>query len=157
MDSFYLILSALIANVCAQVLKPLFLYFRTKKFDFYQTVASGGFPSSHSATVSALSMACAVQYGLDSPYFAIAVVFSVIVIYDAVNVRYYAGRNIQLTRQLIQDLEEQGEIHLSAPIYDEKMKGVLGHKLIEAIGGIVLGILVTMVWYPFFIGMKGGM
>ena len=141
MDSFYLILSALSANVCAQVLKPLFLYFRTKKFDFYQTVASGGFPSSHSATVSALSM----------------VVFSVIVIYDAVNVRYYAGRNIQLTRQLIQDLEEQGEIHLSAPIYDEKMKGVLGHKLIEAIGGIVLGILVTMVWYPFFIGMKGGM
>ena len=137
MDSFYLILSALSANVCAQVLKPLFLYFRTKKFDFYQTVASGGFPSSHSATVSALSMACAVQYGLDSPY--------------------YAGRNIQLTRQLIQDLEEQGEIHLSAPIYDEKMKGVLGHKLIEAIGGIVLGILVTMVWYPFFIGMKGGM
>ncbi len=152
MDSFYPIMAALSANVCAQVLKPLLLYAKTKKFDVHQTIASGGFPSSHSSTVTALSTSIAIQHGIESPYFAIALVFSIIVIYDAVNVRYYAGKNIQLTQQLINDLEEQGEINLSDPIYYEKMKGVLGHKLIEAIGGIFLGFVITLLWYPFFIG-----
>ena len=152
MNSLYPIMAALSANVCAQILKPLFLYPRIKRFDIHQTIASGGFPSSHSATVTALSTAIAFQHGIESPYFAIAIVFTIIVIYDAVNVRYYAGRNIQLTKQLINDLQDQGDIEFSNPIYYEKMKGVLGHKLIEAIGGIFLGIVITLLWYPLFIG-----
>lgn len=153
MDSLYPICAALLANVIAQVMKPFFLYFRTKKFDVHQTIASGGFPSSHSSTVMALSTSIGLQQGFESPFFAIAIVFSLIVIYDAVNVRYYAGRNIQLTKQLIMDLEEMSKLKFSDPIYHEKIKSVLGHKFIEAIGGILLGILVALVLYLFFIGV----
>lgn len=153
MDSLYPISAALLANVIAQVMKPFFLYFRTKKFDIHQTIASGGFPSSHSSTVMALSTSIGLQQGFESPFFAIAIVFSLIVIYDAVNVRYYAGRNIQLTKQLIMDLEEMSKLKFSDPIYHEKIKSVLGHKFIEAIGGILLGILVALVLYLFFIGV----
>lgn len=150
MESLYPITAALLANLIAQILKPLFLYRKTKHFDIHQTIASGGFPSSHSSTVIGLSTAIALQHGIDSPYFAIAIILAVIVIYDAVNVRYYAGKNIQLTRQLINDLEAMNHVKFTNPIYHEKIKTVLGHRLIEAIGGIVLGIAVALLLYPMF-------
>ncbi|WP_416324715.1 divergent PAP2 family protein [[Eubacterium] hominis] len=147
MSSIYPLLAALLANVLAQVLKPFVLYLRTKKFDVHQCIACGGFPSSHSSTVSALTIAIGMSEGFDSTFFAITCVFSFIVIYDATNVRYYAGKNIQLTKQLISDLETLKGLKFSDPIYQEKIKSVLGHKFIEVLGGILLGILVALVLY----------
>ena len=140
MENIYPITAAILANLLAQVLKPYFLYRKTKRFDIHQTIASGGFPSSHSSTVTALSTAIALQQGIESTYFAISLIFSIIVIYDAVNVRYYAGKNIQLTKQLVSDLEKINQTTFDNPIYHEKIKTVLGHKLIEVIGGIGLGL-----------------
>lgn len=150
MESLFPLCAALLANITAQVLKPFFLYLRTRRFDVHQTIASGGFPSSHSSTVIALSTSIALQEGVESPLFAITAVFSLIVIYDAVNVRYYAGRNIQLTKQLITDLEDMSKLQFSDPIYKEKIKSVLGHKFIEAIGGFVLGFAIALILHPFF-------
>ncbi|MEG0580262.1 MAG: divergent PAP2 family protein, partial [Niameybacter sp.] len=110
-------------------------------------IACGGFPSSHTATVVALSTAVALVEGITSSLFAVTTIFSFIVIYDAVNVRYYAGKNIQLTKQLIFDLEASSEVEFSDPIYFEKIKEVLGHRLIEVFGGFVLGVLETLIFY----------
>lgn len=148
MENLYPITAAILANLLAQILKPYFLYRKTKCFDIHQTIASGGFPSSHSATVTALSTAIALQQGLQSTYFAISLIFSIIVIYDAVNVRYYAGKNIQLTKQLIADIEKINGTKFDNPIYHEKIKTVLGHKIIEAIGGIALGLAIAFMMYP---------
>ena len=148
MENIYPISAAILANLLAQVLKPYFLYRKTKRFDIHQTIASGGFPSSHSSTVTALSTAIALQQGIESTYFAISLIFSIIVIYDAVNVRYYAGKNIQLTKQLVSDLEKINQTTFDNPIYHEKIKTVLGHKLIEVIGGIGLGLIVALLIYP---------
>lgn len=134
---------ALASNVAAQVAKPFIYYYRTGKFDIRYTIACGGFPSSHTSTVTALSVAVGIVEGFDSTLFAIAIIFSFIVIYDAVNVRYYAGKNIQLTKQLINDLSDMIKLPLDDPIYHEKMKDVLGHRLVEAIGGFVVGIVIT--------------
>lgn len=150
MISIYPLLAALVANVLAQVLKPVFLYFRTQKVDIHQCIACGGFPSSHSSTVSALTLAIGLVEGFDSTLFAVTCVFSFIVIYDAANVRYYAGRNIQLTKQLVSDLEGMKGLKLNDPIYHERIKSVLGHKYIEILGGVVLGILVALIMYEFF-------
>lgn len=148
MENIYPITAAILANLLAQVLKPYFLYRKTKRFDIHQTIASGGFPSSHSSTVTALSTAIALQQGIESTYFAISLIFSIIVIYDAVNVRYYAGKNIQLTKQLVSDLEKINQTTFDNPIYHEKIKTVLGHKLIEVVGGIGLGLIVALLIYP---------
>lgn len=153
MHSIYPLVAALLANVLAQVLKPVVLYMRTKKFDMHQCIACGGFPSSHSSTVTGLTVAIGLSEGFDSTYFAITCIFSFIVIYDATNVRYYAGRNIQLTKQLISDLEAMKGLKFSDPIYQEKIKSVLGHKFVEVIGGIVLGALVSLFLYELFMGM----
>ena len=145
--SIYPLAAALIANIVAQILKPFVLYLRTQKFDIHQCIACGGFPSSHSSTVSALTIAIGLSEGFDSTFFAITCVFSFIVIYDATNVRYYAGKNIQLTKQLIRDLETLKGLKFSDPIYQEKIKSVLGHKLIEVIGGILLGVITALILY----------
>lgn len=147
MSSIYPLAAALLANILAQVLKPVVLYFRTKKVDIHQCISCGGFPSSHSSTVTSLTIAIGLSEGFDSTYFAITCVFSFIVIYDAANVRYYAGRNIQLTKQLISDLETLKGLKFSDPIYQEKIKSVLGHKFVEILGGILLGAIVSMTLY----------
>lgn len=149
MATLFPLWAALIANVVAQLIKPFVYYFRTGKFDIQYTVSCGGFPSSHTSTVSALSLSVGLVEGFDSTLFAITCVFSFIVIYDAVNVRYYAGKGIQLTKQLISDLSDVMALKLDDPIYFEKIKDVLGHRMIEAIGGFVLGILTTclLAWF----------
>ena len=81
MENIYPITAAILANLLAQVLKPYFLYRKTKRFDIHQTIASGGFPSSHSSTVTALSTAIALQQGIESTYFAISLIFSLMQIY----------------------------------------------------------------------------
>lgn len=146
-ETMFPMFAALLANLTAQLLKPLFLMSRTKHFDMRQTISCGGFPSSHTSTVVALSTAVALVEGIASSLFAVTAIFSFIVIYDAVNVRYYAGKNIQLTKQLITDLSASGEVEFSDPIYDEKIKEVLGHRLIEVIGGFVLGLIETLLFY----------
>ena len=145
MISFFCLSAALISNAIAQILKPIFLYIRTKKVDIHQCIACGGFPSSHSSTVTALSTAVGLLEGFYSTYFAITCIFSFIVIYDAVNVRYYAGKNIQLTKQLVNDLADMIKLPLDDPIYHERMKDVLGHRLVEAVGGFVVGVVVPLV------------
>lgn len=147
MDSFYPLAVALVSNLLAQILKPFFLYLRTKEFDIHQCIACGGFPSSHASTVTGLAISIGLSEGFDSTLFAVTFVFSLIVIYDAANVRYYAGRNIQLTKQLISDLETLKGLKFSDPIYQEKIKSVLGHKFVEIFGGIVLGSVVALLLF----------
>ncbi|MCI5773537.1 MAG: divergent PAP2 family protein, partial [Erysipelotrichaceae bacterium] len=73
--------------------------------------------------------------------------FSVVIIYDAANVRYYSGVNIRIVKQLIKDLKEQTNVDLSDPVYLEKTKDVLGHRWVEVFGGILLGIIVASIMF----------
>ena len=150
-SSLYPLVTALLSNILAQVLKTVVYYYRTGKWDFHWVIASGGFPSSHSSTVTALSLSIGIQEGFDSAIFAVTTIFSFIVMYDACHVRYYSGKNIELTQQLVKDLREMTGLHFDDPIYQEKLKNVLGHKFVEVIGGFVVGLAVTLILCPLFL------
>lgn len=150
-SSLYPLVTALLSNILAQVLKTVVYYYRTGKWDFHWVIASGGFPSSHSSTVTALSLSIGIQEGLDSAIFAVTTIFSFIVMYDACHVRYYSGKNIELTQQLVKDLREMTGLHFDDPIYQEKLKNVLGHKFVEVIGGFVVGLAVPLILCPLFL------
>lgn len=150
-SSLYPLVTALLSNILAQVLKTVVYYYRTGKWDFHWVIASGGFPSSHSSTVTALSLSIGIQEGFDSAIFAVTTIFSFIVMYDACHVRYYSGKNIELTQQLVKDLREMTGLHFDDPIYQEKLKNVLGHKFVEVIGGFVVGIAVPLILCPLFL------
>lgn len=150
-SSLYPLVTALLSNILAQVLKTVVYYYRTGKWDFHWVIASGGFPSSHSSTVTALSLSIGIQEGFDSAIFAVTTIFSFIVMYDACHVRYYSGKNIELTQQLVKDLREMTGLHFDNPIYQEKLKNVLGHKFVEVIGGFVVGLAVPLILCPLFL------
>lgn len=143
MDYFtYPLFCALIANALAQILKVFIYKIRTGAWNWHWVLSSGGFPSSHSSTVTALSLCIGFSEGFKGSLFAVTVIFSLIVIYDACHVRYYSGKNIEMTLSLINDLEKAGIVEPSE-IYQQKMKTVLGHKVSEVIGGIVVGMVVA--------------
>ena len=150
-SSLYPLVTALLSNILAQVLKTVVYYYRTGKWDFHWVIASGGFPSSHSSTVTALSLSIGIQEGFDSAIFAVTTIFSFIVMYDACHVRYYSGKNIELTQQLVKDLREMTGLHFDDPIYQEKLKNVLGQKFVEVIGGFVVGLAVPLILCPLFL------
>lgn len=150
-SSLYPLVTALLSNILAQVLKTVVYYYRTGKWEFHWVIASGGFPSSHSSTVTALSLSIGIQEGFDSAIFAVTTIFSFIVMYDACHVRYYSGKNIELTQQLVKDLREMTGLHFDDPIYQEKLKNVLGHKFVEVIGGFVVGLAVPLILCPLFL------
>ncbi|MCB2536239.1 divergent PAP2 family protein, partial [Listeria monocytogenes] len=78
-------------------------------------------PRSHSAAVTALMTTLAIDYGLDSPYFAIAVVFGIIVMFDATGVRRQAGEQAVVLNKLVTDFQDFVEHAkgLAAPEQDE--------------------------------------
>lgn len=147
LGNYYPFWAAFVANQVAQLLKPLLKYIVTREWDNSLIFESGGFPSSHTALVSALVISVGLHDNFDSTIFAVVLAFSMIVIYDAANVRFYAGRNIQITQQLIKDVQELTQTKLDDPIYLLKVKEVLGHKWTEVLSGIVVGLSVGGLMY----------
>lgn len=147
LDTFYPLIAALLANSIAQAIKPIFYYLKTRIWDWSKIFVSGGFPSSHTSLVVALTCSLGLTSSFSSNEFFIALVFSLTVIYDAANVRYYSGQNIQLTRQLIDDMQKLLKTNFENPIYQEKIKQVLGHKWVEIFGGIIVGLLTSYLIY----------
>ncbi|MBE6122729.1 MAG: divergent PAP2 family protein [Solobacterium sp.] len=145
--SMYPFWSAIISAVIAQALKPFIFYFRKRVFRWRMAFDSGGFPSSHSALVSALALSVGLQEHFRSTIFAVALTLAVIVIYDAANVRYYSGQNIKITQQLVKDVQESLNTEFDDPIYSIKLKEVLGHKWVEVIGGILLGMTIALIFH----------
>ena len=139
--------SAIISAVIAKALKPFIFYFRKRVFRWRMAFDSGGFPSSHSALVSALALSVGLQEHFRSTIFAVALTLAVIVIYDAANVRYYSGQNIKITQQLVKDVQESLNTEFDDPIYSIKLKEVLGHKWVEVIGGILLGMTIALIFH----------
>ena len=56
-----------------------------------------------------------------------------------------------LTQQLVKDLREMTGLRFDDPIYQEKLKNVLGHKFVEVIGGFVVGLIVPLILCPLFL------
>lgn len=74
----------------------------------------GGMPSGHSAFVSSLVVVTAYREGIQSTFFMIVAVVALIVMYDAVTIRYEAGKHAQsINRNHAERLEESlGHTHL---------------------------------------------
>lgn len=144
-----LIWVSLFSSSLAQFLKPLTYWWRTKQFDWHHISETGGMPSSHAALVSALGTGLGLVYGFDSPYFAIAVVLSMIVTYDAQGVRRQAGEHARAINEIIAELLSGKEIS------EKEFQEVLGHSRVEVAAGVFFGIAVMALWklliQPLFI------
>ena len=90
------------------------------KFTIHKMFGSGGMPSAHSTFVIALATAMGIKYGPGSDFFLMCLVFSIIIIYDAMNVRYQAGLHAKAINEL-------------SPNDGKELNETLGHTPAEAI------------------------
>ncbi len=109
-----------------------------KKLNIKRLWGSGGMPSSHSATVSSLTTAVGMAHGFDSAIFAVAFIFSMVVMYDAAGVRRAAGKQARVLNQII----ENKNINIQ-----EKLIELLGHTPFEVFMGAILGIVNAIFLY----------
>ena len=86
-----ILLAALSAWAIAQGLKLPLTLLAKRRWDFMRLVSPGGMPSSHSALVSAMTVAVGRVKGFASPETAIAFVLALVVMYDSAGVRRAAG------------------------------------------------------------------
>ena len=133
-------MSAVTGWFAAQVIKTVIYTCITKSFDPERLVGSGGMPSSHSATVCAMVVATGRYCGVNSPIFAIAAVLSIIVMYDAMGVRYETGEQAKVLNRMFTEWMDQGFEQFQLP-HGKKLKEMVGHTPIEVVTGAALGIV----------------
>ncbi len=141
--------AALAAIGFAQFVKVPIQYIGSRRIDWSLITSTGGMPSSHSAAVTALATGVAFETGLDSPIFAVATVFAIIVMFDATGVRRHAGEQATVLNKLVGDFNRFVEETKKWPNMDEQekvkdLKELLGHKPIEVFFGAITGILLTI-------------
>ena len=136
-----ILVASVLGWIVAQLLKTGIYMYLNKSFVPERLVGSGGMPSSHSATVCALSTAAGIQYGLDSFPFAVCTILAIIVMYDALGVRRETGIQAKVLNEMI-DLFESMNKELST---DEKLKELVGHTPLQVLMGAILGIIIAFI------------
>ncbi len=126
-----------IAWVLAQSLKVPIEFFRTRRWNWALLFQAGGMPSSHTALVTSTAHSIGLHAGFDSPLFALSFALAVIVIYDATGIRRQAGKHAEIINTMIDDLTS------GHPLKEEQLREVLGHTPLEAVGGFILGLVIS--------------
>lgn len=147
---------SILAVLIAQVLKLPVRYYMTKNWDLSLLLSTGGMPSSHSAFVSALTLALGLTEGIGSPLFAISFVLAGIVIHDAVGIRREAGKHATVLNDMkkefydiINELNKGKDKNIL--IVDKRLKELLGHEPLEVFFGILLGIVITLLSFNIYV------
>ncbi len=131
-----------IAWLLGQVLKVLFYAILEKRINIAKLFDVGGMPSSHSALVVSLATIVGMKEGTNSPLFAVALFFALVVMYDATNLRRASGEHAQTLNRIIPELLH-GKI---IPPYEFKeFYEALGHSPFEVLVGTIFGFLVAWI------------
>lgn len=149
-QSLYFFIPFVVA-ACIQLLKVFIdFYFKERKVTIQSFIGSGGFPSTHAALSTSVIVVLMLHFQRDSPYVMMACVYAFLIWYDALSVRYEAGKHAlyintlrhQLRGLLWDDVESSEH---------EILKERIGHTFIEVIGGIVLWWFLSLVFYLFWL------
>ena len=132
-----ILVNSLLAWAAAQIIKTILYAAVHRQIDIHRLFGDGGMPSGHSATVTAMATTAALEYGLDSPIFAITAIFGIVVMHDAMGVRREAGKHAEVLNNLIASLNQD------VPP-EEALKEFLGHTPLQVCFGALLGVGVAL-------------
>lgn len=132
-------MAAVLGWLVAQIGKTCIYLFLNRKFVAERLIGSGGMPSSHSATVCALATATGIQCGGASIEFALAAIFAIVVMYDAMGVRHETGKQAKLLNEMIEAFALMGK-NMN---FEETLKEFVGHTPIQVLAGAILGIAIA--------------
>ncbi len=130
------LLAPIVAWSICQAAKVTLTSVRQHRLNLRVLAETGGMPSSHSAIVMGLTAAIGKYSGIASAPFAIALIFSFVVMYDAAGLRRAAGRQAEVLNRLVEDL-----VHMRG-VQEQRLRELLGHTPLEVLVGAVIGIAV---------------
>lgn len=133
------LLAPLVAWTVAQTAKVVIYSIREHRLNLRVLAVTGGMPSSHSAIVMGMTTAVGKHAGITSAPFAIALIFSFVVMYDAAGLRRAAGRQAAILNRLVEDL-----VHMRG-VQEQKLRELLGHTPVEVLVGAILGIVAGLI------------
>ena len=125
---------------CIQSFKLIYDLCTTKKINFKRIIGAGGMPSYHSAIVIALATLIGKNLGVDSPIFAVTLIFAFIVMYDACGVRRAAGKQAKVLNEIV---NTRGLSNLQV---QEKLQEALGHTPIQVFVGALIGLIAGLIF-----------
>lgn len=94
-------------------------------------------PSGHAATVVALATAALLRYGATSGAFAVSTVLAIIVMHDAMGVRWQAGQHARTINELLERNDAPPEALLEE---------LLGHTPLQVAAGALLGAATAVLY-----------
>lgn len=136
MEYIYLIVPILSLILC-QIIKFIIESVQKKEIILGRLInGAGGMPSTHTTFSFSLTFTIMIYEGISSPLFAIALVFSMIVAYDAMGVRMESEKQAvainQIVNQMFKNKPKEWYTHL---------KEEIGHEPLEVIMGIVFAFV----------------
>lgn len=137
MSEYRFIIIPVLSVIVAQIIKTIIETIEYKRFDVMRLFnGSGGMPSSHSTLVVSLVTTIGLNYGIKSIYFAISLILSLVVLYDAMGIRYETGKQAEAINKISKQMKFKDYKYL---------KEKIGHKPIEVLGGIITGIVMALI------------
>ena len=133
------LLAPIVAWTIAQTAKVIIYSVREHRLNLRVLAVTGGMPSSHSAIVMGMTTAVGKYAGINSAQFAIALIFSFVVMYDAAGLRRAAGRQAAILNRLVEDLVNMRGVQ------EAKLRELLGHTPVEVLVGAVLGVAAGLI------------
>lgn len=133
------LLAPIVAWAFAQAAKVTLSSVRQRRLNLRVLAETGGMPSSHSAIVMGLTTAVGKHAGINSAAFAIALIFTFVVMYDAAGLRRAAGRQAAVLNRLVEDL-----VHMRG-VQEARLRELLGHTPMEVLVGAAIGLAVGLI------------
>ena len=142
-DYIYIIIPFFSA-ISAQIIKFVGESIKYKKLNWERLFnGNGGMPSTHTSFSASLTVTIGILQGFTSPLFAIALIFSCIVGYDAMGLRMESGKQAIAINKINDKVFSENKI--------KKLKEQLGHQPIEVLMGIIWSILCacTLIYFIY--------
>jgi acid phosphatase family membrane protein YuiD len=133
--------ASLISGLLAQLMKVIVAFHQTRKLRLERFFDTGGMPSSHTALVTTLTIGVALDSGISSPMFSIALIFSMYVVFEAAGLRQEVGKQARVLNELIDDLLVTHHLNTS------RLKELVGHTWGEVTIGFLIGLVVSIIAY----------
>ncbi len=126
------LLAAVSIQVLCQIFKVVFYSFKNHRLEMRRLIHPGGMPSAHSAFVTTLTASIGLRSGFSSELFALAFVFSIIIIYDSIRLRGAVQVHSRLLARLCKLLPEDERLPVSQ---------FIGHTGPELTAGVLVGVV----------------
>ena len=134
----------LLVGIIIQFIKIIIDSIVEKRVCIDHIFISGWFPSFHTWVATSVTILALLIDGIWSVSFAIALTFSMLFAYDAMNVRYQTWKHAEYLNAIRRDLQEN---FLMTQPKKSKLKERLWHTPIEVMWGFIFWVVLTFVFY----------